>query len=37
MYMKLLLDFPVDEARQETLKNYRAVEAEVLKRVGVRR
>jgi len=35
MYMKLAPNFPVDEAKQETLKNARAVEAEVLKRVGV--
>lgn len=37
MYMKLLPNFPVEEARKETLKNARAVEAEVLKRVGVQR
>lgn len=37
MYMKLLPNFPVDEAKQETLKNARVVEAEVLKRVGVQR
>ena len=37
MYMKLLPNFPVDEAKQETMKNARAVEAEVLKRVGVQR
>ena len=33
MYMKLVPNFPVDEARQEVLKNFRAVEAEVLNRV----
>lgn len=37
MYMKLTPNFPVDEAKQETLKNARAVEAEVLKRVGAQR
>lgn len=37
MYMKLTPKFPVDEAKQETLKNFRAVEAEVLKRVGAQR
>ena len=35
MWMKLAPNFPVDEAKQETLKNARAVEAEVLKRMGV--
>ena len=37
MYMQLTPNFPVAEAKQETLKNARAVEAEVLKRVGVQR
>ena len=37
MYMKLTPNFPVEEARKETLKNARAVEAEVLKRMGVQR
>jgi hypothetical protein len=29
MYMKLVSNFPVDEAKQETLKNARAVERKV--------
>lgn len=37
VFMKMLPNFPVAEAKQETLKNARAVEAEVLKRMGVQR
>ena len=37
MYMHLTPNFPVAEAKQETLKNARAVEAEVLKRIRVQR
>lgn len=34
MYMKMTLNFPVDEAKQETLKNARAVERALEKKNG---